>query len=97
MTIKRFSPEELLGLDRFEVDEGNPHIIVDKTICATCKGRACLVACPARCYRLNKEGEVNFEYAGCLECGTCRVLCSDGGVTSWNYPRASFGVSFRCS
>lgn len=96
MTIKRFSSEELLGLDKFAVDEGNPHIIVNKAICATCKGRPCLVACPARCYRL-KEGEVNFEYAGCLECGTCRVVCRDGGVTRWNYPRASYGISFRCS
>lgn len=96
MTIKRFSPEELLGLDKFAVDEGNPHILVDQAVCATCKNRACLVACPARCYR-QKDGEVNFEYAGCLECGTCRVVCRDGGVTSWNYPRASFGISFRCS
>ncbi len=96
MTIERLSPEDLLALDRFDVDEGNPHILVDKAICATCQGRACLVACPARCYRL-KDGAVSFDYAGCLECGTCRVLCSDGGVTRWNYPRASFGVSFRCS
>ena len=96
MSIKQLSPEELLALDRFAVDEGNPHILVDKAICLACTDRPCLVVCPARCYRL-KEGQVNFEYAGCLECGTCRVMCSDKGVTRWNYPRASFGVTFRCS
>jgi ferredoxin like protein len=96
MTIKRLGPEELLSLDKFSVDEGNPHILVDKKICATCSRRACLVVCPARCYRL-KDDQVNFEYAGCLECGTCRVMCTSKGVMSWSYPRASFGVTFRCS
>jgi ferredoxin like protein len=96
MTIKRFTPEELLGLNRFAVDEGNPHILVDKTICKTCSSRPCLFVCPARCYQL-KDNEVAFEYAGCLECGTCRVICADQGVTHWNYPRATFGVTFRNS
>ena len=41
MTIKRLGPEELLALNRFEVDEGNPHILVDKAICrAARRGRA---------------------------------------------------------
>ncbi|MDR3762955.1 MAG: ferredoxin family protein [Acidobacteriota bacterium] len=96
MSIKKLSPEDLLALNKFAVDEGNPHILVDKTKCAQCTARPCLVVCPARCYR-QKDGEVNFEYAGCLECGTCRVVCTYGGVTSWNYPRASYGVTFRCS
>jgi ferredoxin like protein len=96
MSIKRLSGEELLSLDKFSVDEGNPHILVDKAICAKCADRPCLVVCPARCYT-QKLGEVLFEYAGCLECGTCRVMCSNKGVTRWNYPQASYGVTFRCS
>ena len=96
MSIKRFTSEELLGLNRFAVDEGNPHILVDKAHCAKCAPRPCLFVCPARCYQL-KDGQVNFEYAGCLECGTCRVVCKDKGITSWNYPRASFGVTYRTS
>lgn len=96
MTIKKLGPEELLSLDKFSVDESNPHILVDKSICATCAARACLILCPARCYRL-KDDQVNFEYAGCLECGTCRVMCKDRGITSWNYPGATYGVTFRCS
>lgn len=96
MTIKRLGPEELLSLDKFSVNEGNPHIVVDKAVCTTCTRRACLVVCPARCYQL-KDGEVKFEYAGCLECGTCRIMCQDKGITAWNYPHATFGVTFRCS
>jgi ferredoxin like protein len=96
MNIKRLSPEELLALDRFAVDEANPHIRVDPEICARCTARPCLVVCPARCYQV-KDGHVRFEYAGCLECGTCRVMCAEKGVTQWNYPRATFGVSFRTS
>ena len=96
MSIKRLSAEELLALDRFAVDEGNPHILVDKNICARCSQRPCLVVCPARCYT-QKDGQVHFEYAGCLECGTCRVMCTDQGVTHWSYPRGTFGVTFRSS
>ena len=96
MTIKKLSPEELLALDKFNINEGTPHILVDKAICAKCTARPCLVVCPARCYR-QKDGQVNFEYAGCLECGTCRVMCKDKGVTSWSYPGATYGVSFRTS
>lgn len=31
MTIKKLSPEELLGLNKFAVDEEEPHIVLDKT------------------------------------------------------------------
>jgi len=96
MSIKRLSPEEALALDKFSVDEGTPHILVDKAICAACTAKPCLVVCPARLYRLN-DGQVSFEFAGCLECGTCRTVCQAKGITSWTYPRASFGVSFRTS
>ncbi len=95
MSIKKQTPEELLALNKFNVDEGHPHIIIDKAICAKCTDKPCLVVCPAVLYRL-KGDEVSFEYAGCLECGTCRVMCLNKGVSSWNYPRASFGVSYRC-
>ena len=95
MSIKRLTPEDLEALNKFNVDEGHPHIIVDKTICARCTGKPCLVVCPAVLYRLTGD-ELSFEYAGCLECGACRVMCAGKGVSSWNYPRGTFGVSYRC-
>jgi ferredoxin like protein len=63
MTVRNMTPEELLGLDKFEVDEEEAHIVID--------------------------------YAGCLECGTCRVMCKDKGIVKWEYPRGTFGVSYR--
>lgn len=94
MTIKKQSPEELLGLNKFTVDEGDPHIILDKAICAHCKEKPCLIVCPAVLYTL-KNGEINFEYAGCLECGTCRIVCKKKGIKQWKHPRGTFGVAFR--
>jgi ferredoxin like protein len=95
MSIKKLTPEESLALNKFNVDEGHPHIIIDKAICATCDDKPCLVVCPAVLYRL-KDNQMTFEYAGCLECGTCRVMCRKKGITSWDYPRATFGVFYRC-
>jgi hypothetical protein len=47
MTVKKLSTEKSLTLDKFSADEGNPHILVDKSICAKFSGRACPIACPA--------------------------------------------------
>jgi len=94
MTIKKQSPEELLSLDKFNIDEGEPHIVLDKTICAPCVDKPCLVVCPAVLYTM-KGDEISFDYAGCLECGTCRVMCKNKGIIKWQYPRGTFGVIFR--
>ena len=94
MTVKRQGPEELLGLDKFAVDEDNPHIVLDKNICAKCREKPCLVVCPAVLYTL-KDGAISFDYAGCLECGTCRVMCADKGIVEWRYPRGTFGIAYR--
>lgn len=95
MTIKKQNPEALLGLNKFTVDEEEAHIVLNKEICDKCKEKPCLYVCPAVLYTL-KEQEINFEYAGCLECGTCRVMCKNKGIVKWQYPRGSFGISFRC-
>lgn len=91
---RQMSIEEKLGKDKFVVDDSNAHIKIDKTICRECKTKPCIVACPASLYSL-KNGEISFDYAGCLECGTCRVICPYPGAIEWNYPEATFGVIFR--
>lgn len=86
----------LLALNTYEVDE-RAHIVVDPTICARCTTRPCLRICSASCFR-ETGGEVSFDHAGCLECGTCRVVCRElgaGGVVDWRYPEGTFGVSYR--
>lgn len=89
--------EQKLSVNKFVVDEGNPHITIhqDKMDEATIK--ALTVVCPAGLYTLDEKGNLAFEVAGCLECGTCRVATAHKpGAMEWSHPRPSFGVLFRC-
>jgi Ferredoxin-like protein len=95
MSIERMTAPALLGLDRFTVDEDEAHIVLDKAICSQCPDKPCLYVCPAVLYKLDKQGGINFDYAGCLECGTCRIMCKNKGIVKWVYPRGSFGINFR--
>jgi ferredoxin like protein len=95
MSIKWMEAEELLGFNKFEIDEEEPHIVLDKEICKQCLNKPCLYVCPAVLYKLDNKGEITFDYAGCLECGTCRVMCNNSGIVKWAYPRGTFGVNFR--
>lgn len=83
-----------LGVNKFNVDEENPHIIVktspDKQVL-----EVLIKACPAGLYKKQDDGSVRFDYAGCLECGTCRILGLDTALEKWEYPRGTFGVEFR--
>jgi ferredoxin like protein len=93
--MKRCSIEQLLGVDKFLVDDDEAHIKVHNEHCRSCRGKPCMYACPAGLYTL-KDDDIHFDYAGCLECGTCRVVCPQSGVALiWAYPRGGFGVQFR--
>ena len=50
--------------------------------------------CPAGLYTLQENGDLAFDFAGCLECGTCRGLCGERIVKTWKYPRNAMGVEF---
>lgn len=87
--------DELFDFTCFSVDR-EPHIVLDRKVCAACANRACTTACPANCYSWLKEtGEMTFVYDGCLECGTCYIVCEPGAFLKWGYPRGGFGVSYR--
>lgn len=90
------SIEQKLSLDKFNVDEGNPHIVVHPEKLDATTIKALTMGCPAGLYTLNEKGDLVFEVAGCLECGTCRVICAHkpGGM-EWNHPGPSFGVFYR--
>lgn len=83
-----------LGVNKFYVDEGHPHIVLKDDIDKQAY-LALVKACPAGLYKLRDDGSVQFDYAGCLECGTCRILCGDSILEKWEYPRGSFGVEYR--
>lgn len=91
--MKKLSIEERLGTNKFNVDDDFPHVTLDKDICSKCESKACVKACPAGLY-VQQGDTVNFDYAGCLECGTCRVVCLPKGL-KWEYPRGTFGIEFR--
>ena len=95
MSIRRMEAPDLLSLDKFNVDEENPHVVIDPDVCDNCRTKPCLFVCPAVLYTLDKQGRVSYDYAGCLECGTCRVVCPNKGITKWEYPRSTCGVTFR--
>jgi len=93
--VKKMTTEQLLGLDKFIIDEEQSHIKVEKEVCKTCHGKPCTFACPAGLYTL-KADNISFDYAGCLECGTCRVVCPNAEkALIWAYPRGGFGIQFR--
>ena len=83
-----------LGVNKFHVDEGHPHIILAANPDIN-EFRKLMKACPAGLYKLDENGNLLFSYLGCLECGTCRALSLGKIVTEWNYPENGYGVSFR--
>ncbi|EZB68516.1 ferredoxin family protein [Escherichia coli] len=64
-----------LGVNKFHVDEGHPHIILAANPDIN-EFRKLMKACPAGLYKQDDAGNIHFDSAGCLECGTCRVLSS---------------------
>jgi ferredoxin like protein len=87
--------EEKLFQNRYLVDSGKPHIVVAPHEKPSANLLAMVHVCPAGCYVENSAGQVEITPDGCLECGTCRVLCEAAGEITWNYPRGGFGVLFK--
>lgn len=87
--------EEKLGVNKFAVDEENPHIILKKAAIDLKEFQKLVIACPAGLYSINEDGSVRFDYAGCLECGTCRVLCGNTILEKWEFPVGTLGIEFR--
>ena len=89
--------EQKLSIDKFNVDEGHPHIVMHPENMSPETGRILTVVCPAGLYTLDDKGRLAFEFAGCLECGTCRVaVAGKKGALDWAHPRPSFGIEYRC-
>lgn len=86
--------EEKLFLNRFKVDNNNPHLsIKDKTRCQQCSDKPCMFVCPVKNYK-KTDGTVELSWEGCLECGSCRIACP-AGVIEWRYPGGGFGIIYK--
>jgi ferredoxin like protein len=90
--MKPQSIEDKLALNKYDVDK-DVHIRVREEICELCEKHPCLYACPADCFKL-KEEHITFSYEGCLECGSCKIICGDEAI-EWILPRAGFGICYQ--
>ncbi|WP_308620786.1 ferredoxin family protein [uncultured Desulfovibrio sp.] len=86
--------DEKLGVNKFFVDEENAHIVLrsapDMEVFALLER-----VCPAGLYRRDEQGSPVFDHAGCLECGSCRVLGVESVLERWTYPQGTLGVEYR--
>lgn len=86
--------DEYLALNKYEVDEENAHIeLTDDP--ADEEFDKLIRVCPAALYKRDADGRKSFDYAGCLECGTCRIACGDTIIKKWGYPGSTMGVEYR--
>lgn len=87
--------EDKLFLDRYIVDEENAHLkIKDQEKCKKCAKKQCVPVCPADVYKW-EEDHIEVAYIDCLECGSCRIACSEFNNIEWQYPRGGCGVMFK--
>lgn len=84
--------EDKLAVNKFDVDE-DVHIRLDAEKCQECESHPCLYICPAECFK-RTEGHITFSYEGCLECGSCRIVC-DTEALDWTLPRGGFGICYE--
>jgi ferredoxin like protein len=89
--------EQKLFENRYRIDEGRGHIAIKEAdICRDqCTTKACTRCCPAGCYGTDENGMVVLSTDGCLECGTCRLLCDQFDNIEWSYPRGGYGVLYK--
>lgn len=87
------SVSERLSTVHFEVD-GEAHIAVDGERCQGCPSHPCLNFCPAGCFTPGEGQKIDYYYVGCLECGTCLLMCNREAVR-WSYPKGGYGIAYR--
>ena len=89
----RAGRKEALKIQQFQgwLDEFR---VRNESTCVSCDAKACTVCCPAGCWRADPAGGIELVVDGCLECGTCRLICDQNNV-DWNYPRGGFGILFK--
>ena len=89
---------EYIAANKYNVDEENVHIGFTSEDLSQLDdeefGKLVRV-CPAALYKIDAEGRKSFDYAGCLECGTCRIACEATILNKWENPQPSMGVMYR--
>ena len=86
--------DELIAVNKYEVDEENAHIELAEDPDME-EFKKLVRVCPAALYKINEDGTTSFDYAGCLECGTCRIASEGTIVRKWENPGPTMGVEYR--
>lgn len=86
--------EDKLYLIGYNINEEESHLgVSDPEECKKCLGRPCTYICPVGVYSYDdEEGRLSINYDACVECGTCRIVCS---YITWKYPKGGFGVQYK--
>ena len=88
--------EDKLYQNRYVVDEGRPHIQIERPDQISDGLKRLLTICPAGCWTVQPDGSMVGALDGCFECGTCRIVgTAHGDKMTWNYPRGGFGISYK--
>lgn len=88
------SIDKYLAKNTNHVDFHYAHIVMEKDPPAEDFDKV-IMACPANRYRINAAGKRVFYYAGCLECGTCRILVGDEILERWTFPHKDKGIEYQ--
>ena len=94
MSTLSVNVDEYLALNKYEVDEEVAHIELTSNPCSE-EFNKLVQVCPAALYKVDENGAQSFDYAGCLECGTCRIACGSTIISKWEYPGPTMGVEYR--
>lgn len=91
--------KEKLEVNKFNVDEKNPHIVLKKDGQDTPEYRKefekLVISCPVQLFQIDHDGSYRFDYTKCIECGVCRILCGETIIEKWEYPKGAFGIEYR--
>lgn len=87
--------EDKLFLVTFNADTESHLHAKDQAVCRNCVNKPCISGCPAEVWEHDTDkDEVHAAFEGCLECGTCRIICPYDNI-DWHYPRGGFGVKYK--
>lgn len=82
-----------LGINVFKPG-ATPHIRIKPGMGKDVRLRHAVSACPAGLYTQTAAGDVVLGLDGCLECGTCLLVCGTE-VLEWHYPEGGTGIQYR--
>ena len=93
--MKRCGTEQLLGLDKFVVDDEEAHIEIEKERCRACSSKPCCVACPPG-FMPSRTGRSSSTMRGAWSAAPAGWYVPIPPITiRWRYPRGGFGIQYR--